>query len=453
MKNRFKKIILLLGDLALFYFSLYLALWLRYLEIPNQEIWFKHFTPFSILILSWFIIFYVSGLYDLSFLKNKKILRKTINCFLASSLISVIFFYLIEQSNISPKTNLLIFSIVYFFIFSIWRRIYYWTLKSYLPQNNTAIIGLNSQVKDLVEEIKSKSYLGYNIRFIINTEEKDNNYIGDTPVFNEMNNLASLIEKKKINTIILPTDIRTSQKVRSTLFSCLHLKINFFTLSQFYENLTGKIPIDTINQMWFLENLNEGRKNWFDKFKKLYDLFLSIILLTISSPIWLIIMIFIKIDSKGEVFFTQRRVGLNNKNFTIIKFRTMKIEGNDHSLTQEKDNRITRVGAFLRKTRLDELPQIINIIKGEMSFVGPRPERPEFVEKLEKEIPFYNERMLVKPGITGWDQISGEYHSPTTEDSLKKLQYDLFYIKNRSVYLDLSIVLKTIATVFSKTGR
>ncbi|MCD4694325.1 sugar transferase [bacterium] len=205
--------------------------------------------------------------------------------------------------------------------------------------------------------------------------------------------------------------------------------------------------------MWFLENLNEGGKNWFDKFKKLYDLLLSLIFLIISLPVWLIIIVFIKIDSKGGVFFTQSRTGLNNKNFTIIKFRTMKIDGNDLSLTKKKDKRITRVGAFLRKTRLDELPQLINIIKGEMSFVGPRPERPEFVEKLEIEIPFYNERMLVKPGITGWDQISGEYHSPTTKDSLKKLQYDLFYIKNRSIYLDLSIVLKTIATVLSKTGR
>ena len=453
MKNRFKKIILLLGDIAFFYFALYLALWLRYLEVPSEKTWLNHLAPFTLLIIIWFTVFYVSGLYDLSFLKNKKILRKTINCFLISGLISVIFFYLMERSSISPKTNLLIFSIVYLFVFSIWRKIFYWTLKSYLPQNNTAIIGLNSQVKDLVKEIKSKSYLGYTIRFIMNAEGEGDNYIGDTPVFNEMNNLASLIEKKKINTIILPTDIHTSQKVRSALFSCLHLKINFFTLSQFYENLTGKIPIDTINQMWFLENLNEGGKNWFDKFKKLYDLLLSLIFLVISLPIWLIIIIFIKIDNKGEVFFTQRRVGLNNKNFTIIKFRTMKVEGNDYSLTQEKDNRITRVGAFLRKTRLDELPQLINIIKGEMSFVGPRPERPEFVEKLEREIPFYNERILVKPGITGWDQISGEYHSPTTEDSLKKLQYDLFYIKNRSIYLDLSIVLKTIATVFSKTGR
>ncbi|MCD4694324.1 hypothetical protein K8R62_03125 [bacterium] len=238
MKNRFKKIILLLGDVAFFYFALYFALWLRYLEMPNEKTWTNHLVPFTFLVLIWFIVFYVSGFYDLSFLKNKKLLRKTINCFLISGLISVVFFYLIEKSSISPKTNLLIFSIIYLLVFSVWRKFFYWTLKSYLPQNNTAIMGLNEQVVNLVKEVKIKSYLGYNISFIIDTEEENNSHAENIPIFKEMNNLANLIKEKRINTIILPTDIHTSQKIRASLFSCLHLKINFFTLSQFYENLT-----------------------------------------------------------------------------------------------------------------------------------------------------------------------------------------------------------------------
>ena len=131
----------------------------------------------------------------------------------------------------------------------------------------------------------------------------------------------------------------------------------------------------------------------------------------------------------------------------------MREEGNYLTPTEENDPRITKFGSFLRKTRLDEIPQVLNVIKGEMSFVGPRPERPELIAELEKVVPFYRERMLIKPGATGWDQISGEYHSPSLEDTLKKLQYDLFYIKNRSIYLDLSIILKTISTVFSGGGR
>ena len=130
----------------------------------------------------------------------------------------------------------------------------------------------------------------------------------------------------------------------------------------------------------------------------------------------------------------------------------MREEGNDHAPTKANDSRITKFGGFLRKTRIDELPQVINILRGEMSFVGPRPERPELVLELEKQIPFYSQRTLVKPGLTGPDQISGEYHSPSRQDSLKKLQFDLFYIKNRSMFLDLSIILKTIATVVSRKG-
>ena len=130
----------------------------------------------------------------------------------------------------------------------------------------------------------------------------------------------------------------------------------------------------------------------------------------------------------------------------------MKEQNNDYSPTQANDQRITKFGNILRKTRLDELPQTINILRGEMSFVGPRPERPELAVELAKQIPFYNERLLTKPGLTGPDQISGEYHSPSREDSLKKLQHDLFYIKNRSIYLDLSVILKTIATVISRNG-
>jgi lipopolysaccharide/colanic/teichoic acid biosynthesis glycosyltransferase len=147
------------------------------------------------------------------------------------------------------------------------------------------------------------------------------------------------------------------------------------------------------------------------------------------------------------------RLGRKNKIFKMYKFRSMREENNQRTMTVQNDPRITRFGSFMRKTRIDEIPQVMNILKGDMSFVGPRPERPELAEKLAEKIPFLNERTLVKPGITGWDQISGHYHSPSVEDSLEKIQYDLFYIKNRSIYLDLSIILKTVATILLKQGR
>ena len=317
---------------------------------------------------------------------------------------------------------------------------------------NIAIIGLNNQVKELIYELKKKPHLGYNIVFVID-DKANSKEINSVPIYSNISALPELIAKKNIDNLILLTNPYQSDELRSSLFKCLPLKINFISLPNFYENITGKVPIEAINQMWFLENLTEGKKSWFDFVKRLYDIVFACIFLIIILPFWPIIGLIIKLESKGPIFFLSKRTGKNNKAFYLIKFRTMKEENNNRTITTHNDPRITKFGRLLRKIRIDEFTQMINILKGEMSFVGPRPERPELIKELEKNIPFYRERMLVKPGATGWDQISGEYHSPTKEDTLKKLQYDLFYIKNRSIYLDLSIILKTIATVLSEGGR
>jgi exopolysaccharide biosynthesis polyprenyl glycosylphosphotransferase len=301
-------------------------------------------------------------------------------------------------------------------------------------------LGYNEQVKELAKIIKERPQLGFNIALIAQKEEINNL------------DIKKIIKDKHINTIILTSDINDSPRLRHQLFSSLALKINIINLPKFYEYITGKIPIEAISQMWFLQNLSEGSKKWFDTVKRFYDIIFSILIIIGTFPFCLIIGLIIKKESPGPIFFTQIRSGKNNKNFIVIKFRTMTTTNNDHSPTVGGDKRITKFGNFLRKTRLDEIPQVINILFGDMSLVGPRPERPEYIAELKEAIPFYEERMLVKPGLTGTDQISGEYHSPSKEDTLKKLQYDLFYIKNRSIYLDLSIILKTIATVFSKGG-
>ncbi len=162
--------------------------------------------------------------------------------------------------------------------------------------------------------------------------------------------------------------------------------------------------------------------------------------------------IIIPLESKGPVIFKQKRLGIHSKEFTLYKFRSMRIENNSMEYTTKDDPRVTAFGKLLRKSRIDEIPQLINVIKGEMSLIGPRPERPEYVINLQKQIPFYNQRLIVRPGITGWDQVSGEYHSPSTEDTYKKLQNDLYYIKNCSLNLDFSIAMKTITTMFMREG-
>lgn len=456
MKNfaKLKKLLLLSGDIAVLYLSLYLALLVRYRENPTGELWQMHFWPFTLIFILWIIIFYIANLYSLhSAVNNTKFFQLANKSLLISVLIALAYFYLAPGISIAPKTNLLIYVIIFYILFLSWRRFYNLTLKSYLPKKNIAFIGLSGLTKELIGEIFEKPHLGYTISFIVSLKNEGLEKLNGIQVINGMGDLENLIAKNKISTIILTDDPHYSEQLSAVLFKCLPLKINYLSLTTFYEIITGRVPINAINQLWFLENLSEGNKAWFDTLKKFIDFILAALIFLITLIFWPFIAWAIKIESKGPAFFKQARIGKNNKIFQIVKFRTMAITNNDLSPTKINDERITKIGNFLRKTRIDEIPQVINIMLSDMSFVGPRPERPEIIAELEQAIPFYKERSLVKPGLTGSDQISGEYHSPSLEDSVKKLQYDLFYIKNRSFYLDLSILLKTIAIIFSREGR
>lgn len=441
MNEKTKKFTLLLGDIFILYAGLYLTLLLRYQKLPDIGTWQTHIVPFSTTFVAWILIFYIANLYNLHLaINNAKVFNLTIKAIFISGLLSTAYFYINPNINIAPKTNLIIFLAISASLVIFWRRIFNWLLYSYTPKNNVAVVGYNGKVNELKKTFQEKPQLGYNLALIIDENKSPEE-------------IQSEIINKKVTSIILAQDPHDSPALRQVLFSCLPLKINFISLTNFYEMITGKVPIDSINQMWFLENLNEGNKKGFDLAKRTYDLILASLLFVLTLPFWTIVAIIIKLESKGPIFIKMKRCGQDDTIFTMLKFRSMREEGNNRGMTIKNDPRITRFGNFMRKTRIDEIPQVINILRGEMSFVGPRPERPELARELEKQIPFFRERTLVKPGISGWDQISGEYHSPSLEDTLKKLQYDLFYIKNRSIYLDLSIILKTIATVVSRSGR
>ncbi len=451
--SQLKKFFLLAGDIAVLYLSLYLTLLLRYQTPPNATLWQSHFSLFTAVFAGWLIVFYISNLYDLRLaVNNARFWQLFGKGLLAAALLAVAFFYFLPQNNITPKTNLAIYLAVFAVLFALWRQFYNWSLEAYLPKNYLAIIGFDQQVKELVKELKERASLGYRAAFIIGSASAGQTEFLGTPIESDFSRLAELIREKRITTIVLSSDPHESAELRNSLFACLPLSVNFIRLPLFYENLTGRVPVSDINQMWVLENLSEGGKIFFDLAKRALDFLSAFIFFVATLPFWLIIALIVKLESRGPVFFVHTRLGKNGIPFRLYKFRTMREEGNDRSPTAAQDKRITGFGSFLRKTRIDEIPQVLNIMRGEMSFVGPRPERPELVAELERQIPFYRERMLVKPGVTGSDQVSGEYHSPSYEDTIKKLQYDLFYIKNRSFYLDLSIILKTIYTVLSRGG-
>lgn len=452
-----KQIFLLLIDLLILVLSLKVTLTLRYANTITETLEKQHFQIFTPIFVLWIAILYINSLYDFKKIINQnKLLEKTIKSVSISFFISMIIFYLIPYAQITPKTNLIIFSGFFLVLFLLWRLSFLSINKKYLSSSNIAIIGYNEIIRKTINIIKKNPQLGYNVKFLLTT--KNNVLVDIAEMYNltiieDGNQLSRAIKDYKIDSLILEKDIGEMKDLQKTLFNLLPSGINYYNLINFYEEISGQIPLEILNKAWFLENLNLAEKKNFERIKRIFDVSLALFFSLIALPISLIIIILIKISSHGPVIFKQARSGKNNKEFKFYKFRTMKIENNNQAPTQENDPRITKIGRFLRKSRLDEIPQLLNVLKGDMSFVGPRPERPELIKELANNIPFYNVRSLVKPGITGWDQISGEYHSPSIEDTYKKLQYDLFYIKNRSIYLDLSIILKTIKTALGQEGR
>jgi lipopolysaccharide/colanic/teichoic acid biosynthesis glycosyltransferase len=225
-------------------------------------------------------------------------------------------------------------------------------------------------------------------------------------------------------------------------------------LEELIEKETGRIPLEYVNIHWFLENFEVADRSFF-RLNRFFNMFMSFILLILLFPLGLLVALVHKVFSRGPLFFIQERQGLHGKLFHMIKFRTMveEAEKNGAQFAEKNDSRITPIGKFMRRLRIDEIPQFINILKGDMSMVGPRPERGVFIDTLSKEIPYYKLRLLVPPGLTGWAQVNGVYAGNNTEDHKVKLEYDLFYIKNRNIFMDLLIILRTIPTMLQARGE
>jgi exopolysaccharide biosynthesis polyprenyl glycosylphosphotransferase len=218
--------------------------------------------------------------------------------------------------------------------------------------------------------------------------------------------------------------------------------------------LSGRVWLETIKPSWFVFSDGFRRSAVTLVLKRAIDLSCGVVGLLVSLPVMLLVMLAIRLDSKGPAIFRQTRVGLRGKCFELLKFRSMRADAearNGAQWASQQDPRVTRVGRFLRKYRLDELPQFVNVIRGDMSFVGPRPERPVFVDQLRKEISYYDERHTVRPGLTGWAQVQYRYGS-SVQDAIRKLEYDLFYLKNMSVMFDCAIIFKTIGIVLTGSG-
>lgn len=267
--------------------------------------------------------------------------------------------------------------------------------------------------------------------------------------------MPSVVRQNDISLIVNAITHEKHADLIKALINCSWNGIEIVDMPTLYEQLTGKIPFKHINDMWMLHVVISKPKLYGKLVKPVVEILFTLILFVLFMPVMVVIALLIKIDSHGHIFYTQERIGKDGKGFTIIKFRTM-VENAELTTgavySSDNDLRITKIGKFLRKWRLDEIPQLLNVIKGEMSLVGPRPERHVFIREFEEKIPFYTQRLAVRPGLTGWAQVKYPYAS-SIEQTEEKLQYDLYYIKNMSFMLDFVVLLKTIKVIFFGSGK
>jgi len=406
-----------------------------YLKQFNIEILRTHLLPFSIVYLFWILILYIFGLYDIHLIKTKlSFSNRLLGASFCCLIVGLLFFYIFPVFGISPKTNLLFNTLIFSIVFWGWRNLFSVLFSNHF-MDRIAILGEGEEIEKLKNTILSIPYLGY--KFIPIDIEGD---------------LFEQIKKNKINTIIFSKEYEFDSRLLKLLYFYSAEEISFLTITDAYELIYEKIPVSIISQAWFLNNIKGREKNFYDNIKRFLDILLSILLLIITLPISILISILIKTEDKGPIIYFQTRIGKDKEPFTLYKFRSMQVEAEKERAVwaKEKDNRITKIGKIIRRLHLDELPQMINIIKGDIAFIGPRPERPVFVEKLEKDIPYYSLRHIIKPGFTGWAQIKFRY-GRSIMDSKEKFEYDLYYLKNRNPLIDIEVLLKTFQLLFQKS--
>lgn len=451
------KILLLVGDVILLYLALWLSLSLRYPGNIDWAIFINHLRPFTVVYILWIAIFYANNLYNLTRLKDQlNIYFDVIRALIIGGVIAVIIFYLLPYSDLTPKRLLLMDAVIFGAFTIAWRVAFIRIFSKYLPTNNVAIIGVTIRSLELARQLLANPHKGYHLSALVEDGNQKITIPEDLSQIRVIENPYELlrhIKESNINTVVIASN-NPNQSLLSKLAEYLPLQIKFYNLPDFYEEFTYKVPVAALGHAWFLNNINEIDKRSFDFIKRFLDIIISGSLLLVLFPLIAIAAMLIIVESPGPVIYSQKRVGWKNKIFTAYKLRTMIKDAEKAGVqwSQKGDPRITRVGKILRKTRLDELPQLVNVLRGEMSFIGPRPERPEFVNELTTKIPFYQTRHLVKPGLTGWAQVNFPYGA-SVKDAMEKLQYDLYYIKHRSLSLDLSIIIRTIVTVLGFKGQ
>lgn len=418
-------IVLLMGDVGVLFASLLLTLWIR------GQAFSEHIGPFSILFVLSILTFFISGLYEQHTLFFKKKLSQVIlRSQIANAVMAVAIFYFVPFFTITPKVNLFIYLVVSIVLLIVW-RVYGLRFINSDEKSKAVILGAGLEADELVHEINHNTRYPFQIVKSIVPEE-----------------LANL--DKDIEIII----IDDRMKYVESLYPLILNGVQCLELTKLYEQIFERVPLSLVNEGWLVRNISVTRRYTYNTIKRIFDIIVAVVLLVVPIIMFPFIYVLVKLEDRGPIFISQNRVGKNGKIIKIYKFRSMTSNDDGKYGKEGSTLRVTRVGDFLRKSRLDEFAQLYNVIRGDLSLIGPRPEFPTLVTQYEEKIPYYGLRHIVQPGLSGWAQLYGEHahHGLGIDETRNKLSYDLYYIKHRSLVLELTIALRTIRILLSKSG-
>lgn len=433
------RLILLLADCGILFISLYLALSLRYQETLPFEEFISFATPFIFVILVSVAIFYSYGLYDKPTLRLIRELNKRI--FTSQILVAIcatLLFYSLPILGIAPKTILLLYIIVSAGLMSVWRR-YAFSLVLHYKKQKSIIVGSGETFHTLVDELSRNPHIGITLLSAIDVDTYD------------MKKLSGVLMTTRPSSIIIDMRDERIKQYFDVVYTELFRGTVVLDIVDVYEDVFDMVPLDIINQDWIFRSINVSRR--YDGLKRFIDIILATPAFLFSLTfIYPFVFFAIKLEDKGPIFYSHLRVGKHGKPFKVYKIRSME---NLPTNEVKETKKITRVGSFIRKTRIDELPQLWNVLRGDVSLIGPRPETPALVEEYVKTLPFYNVRHIVRPGLSGWAQTQ-QHEVPKFGIDIKqtktKLAYDMYYLEHSSIMTDLAIILRTFKVLVSKSG-
>jgi len=435
---------LLFGDIFGFTASLYLALFFRTGDVPLWPEFFDHLIPFMAVFCAWIIVFFVSGLYERRAAElNRDVVSTVIRAQFVNAGLATAFFYFVPIFGIAPKTMLFIQLALSSFFVIWWRVSGFRLLHPFTKRTPAILVASGDEARELYDEVNKSD----RFRFVF----VDRISLDRADAYAEKS-LTDIIKAKEVSLVVVDTHDDRVGALFPRMHEIMFRGVRFARMHDVYEEVFDRVPLSLVREQWFLENISGGVSFTYDVLKRTMDVIVALILGIISLVVYPFVALAIKLEDKGDVFVRQNRIGKGGKIISMLKFRSMKASDGGKWVTAG-DNRITRVGKFIRASRIDELPQLWSVVRGDMSLIGPRPDINDLGVKLSEEIPYYKIRNLVAPGLSGWAQIRQELPPQSLEETKIRLAYDFYYVKRRSITLDLKIALQTIKTLLMRVGK